>query len=199
MDAAAELFGTRGYEQTTTTDIMKKVGIAKGTLYYHFASKEEILDAMVERMGRRLIGKARACAAQKEVPVYQRLVQVLFSLNANEEGAQDLVEIINQPKNVLLHEKSRDLILREAGPILTELVQEGVREGIFDCEYPGQAVEMVLLYVLDAFDGQKMSEEDTGDMPERIEGFITNTEKLFGAEKGTFDFVRQLLYPFLPK
>ena len=49
LDAAEELFVTKGYEQATTVDIMQKVGIAKGTLYYHFTSKEEILDALIER------------------------------------------------------------------------------------------------------------------------------------------------------
>ena len=106
MDAAAELFSTKGYEETTTTDIMKKVDIAKGTLYYHFASKEEILDAMIERMGRRLIATARDCAAT-DAPVYERLLKVMLSLNANSIGGEDLIEIMHQPRNVLMHEKSR--------------------------------------------------------------------------------------------
>ncbi len=189
MDAAAELFSTKGYEETTTTDIMKKVGIAKGTLYYHFASKEEILDALVERMGRRLISAAKICAAE-DAPIYERVFKVLMSLNAGSIGGEDIIEIIHQPRNVLMHEKSRALVLREAGPILAGLVREGVDEGLFDCEYPELTVEMIMVYVLIAFDGGDIIEPDM--QPERINGFIAIIERMLGAGKGSFDFVRQL-------
>lgn len=195
LDAAEELFGTKGYEQTTTNDIMHKVGIAKGTLYYHFTSKEEILDALLERMGRRMIAKALICAGQKEEPVFERMFQVLMSLNANKAGGKEIVEIMHQPRNELLHEKSRALILKEAGPILTGLVQEGVEQGICNCKYPAQTVEMVLLYVLIAFDdmGETMQDpQEAAKMLERIDAFIVNLENLFGTKKGAFDFVRQL-------
>lgn len=189
MDAAAELFSTKGYEETTTTDIMNKVGIAKGTLYYHFASKEEILDAMVERMGRRLISAARTCAAA-DAPVYERLLKVMLSLNANSVGGEDIIEIMHQPRNVLMHEKSRAMVVREAGPILADLVREGVDEGLFDCKYPEQTIEMIMVYVLVAFDGSDLIEADM--QQERIDGFIAIIERMLGARNGTFDFVRQL-------
>ena len=191
LNAAEELFVTKGYEQTTTVDIMQKVGIAKGTLYYHFRSKEEILDALLERMGRRMIAKALICAGQKEEPVFERIFQVLMSLNANKQGGKEIVEIMHQPRNELLHEKSRTLILTEAGPILTGLVQEGIEEGLCDCKYPAETVEMVMIYVLLAFDDMG-SEQDAEKAGRRIEAFIFNLERLFGTKPGTFEFVKQL-------
>ncbi|MBP5385303.1 MAG: TetR/AcrR family transcriptional regulator [Lachnospiraceae bacterium] len=188
LNAAEELFGIKGYEQTTTVDIMNKVGIAKGTLYYHFTSKEEILDALIERMGRRMIAKALICAGQKEEPVFERMFQVLMSLNANTQGNKDLLEIMHQPRNELLHEKSRQLILREAAPILTGLVMEGIEEGLCDCKYPAQTVEMVMVYVLIAFDDM----DETEQSAERIDAFIGNLERLFGTKSGAFNFVRSL-------
>ncbi len=192
LNAAEDLFVKKGYEQTTTTDIMHRVGIAKGTLYYHFTSKEEILDALLERMGRRLIAKALICAGQKEEPVFERMLQVLMSLNASTQpGGKEMIEIMHQPRNELLHEKSRKLILKEAGPILTGLVQEGNEEGLCNCKYPAQTVEMVLLYVLLAFDDTD-GDEDPEKMAKRVDAFTVNLEHLFGTKPGTFDFVRQL-------
>ena len=49
LDAAEALFASDGYASTSTNDIIDRVGIARGTLYYHFRSKEEILDAVVLR------------------------------------------------------------------------------------------------------------------------------------------------------
>ena len=80
LDAAERLFGSKGFDHTSTNDILKEVGIARGTLYYHFSSKEEILDAMIERMTGRLIEKARAIGAQKDIPVLQRLTMMILSL-----------------------------------------------------------------------------------------------------------------------
>ena len=49
LDAAEQLFAAKGYDKTSTNDILEKVGIARGTLYYHFKSKEDILDAVIDR------------------------------------------------------------------------------------------------------------------------------------------------------
>ena len=50
LDVAEELFGTYGFDHTSTNDILNRVGIARGTLYYHFKSKEDILDAVIQRI-----------------------------------------------------------------------------------------------------------------------------------------------------
>ena len=47
LEAARELFVKKGYEQTSVNDILKIVDIAKGTFYYYFASKEEVLEAII--------------------------------------------------------------------------------------------------------------------------------------------------------
>ena len=48
FEAAMELFAQKGYDATSVEEITSVVGIAKGTLYYHFSSKEEILYFLVE-------------------------------------------------------------------------------------------------------------------------------------------------------
>ena len=63
LDAADELFGQKGFDGTSTKDILEKVGIARGTLYYHFKSKEDIMDALIDRYNVRLLGAAQEIAA----------------------------------------------------------------------------------------------------------------------------------------
>ncbi len=46
--AAREIFQLKGYESTTMHAVMKKLNIAKGTIYHYFASKEALLEAVVE-------------------------------------------------------------------------------------------------------------------------------------------------------
>ncbi|MEG1678401.1 MAG: helix-turn-helix domain-containing protein, partial [Clostridia bacterium] len=49
LDAASILFSEKGFDGTSIADILLKVGIARGTLYYHFKSKEDMMDALIER------------------------------------------------------------------------------------------------------------------------------------------------------
>ena len=51
-EAALELFAQSGYLGTSMSDIAQRLGITKGALYKHFASKQEILDSIVEQMSR---------------------------------------------------------------------------------------------------------------------------------------------------
>jgi AcrR family transcriptional regulator len=61
LHAARELFGTRGYADTSADDIVAKAGVTKGALYHHFAGKEAIFRAVVEQV--QLDASDRAVAA----------------------------------------------------------------------------------------------------------------------------------------
>ena len=66
LDAAEKLFTAKGFDNTSTGDILDAVGIARGTLYYHFKSKEDILDGAIQRITGRLMqaaGSFHVCAA----------------------------------------------------------------------------------------------------------------------------------------
>ena len=59
--AALELFTTRGYHDTTTAQIAKKAGIAEGTIYKHFASKQQLLNELyraAQRWAARIVQEA---------------------------------------------------------------------------------------------------------------------------------------------
>jgi len=49
LDKAQALFIKKGYSKTTINDILKAEGIAKGTFYHYFKSKEEVMDALIMR------------------------------------------------------------------------------------------------------------------------------------------------------
>jgi AcrR family transcriptional regulator len=49
LDTARQLFFEKGYEKTSVNDIIEKVGVAKGTFYHYFKSKEDLLDQLVNQ------------------------------------------------------------------------------------------------------------------------------------------------------
>lgn len=182
LDVAERLFGTKGFDSTSTGDILNEIGIARGTLYYHFKSKEEILDAMISRMTNRLIGKAGEIAAQKEVPVLQRLTMMLLSLNVSDSNlAQELLAQAHKPQNALLHQKMEKCMLTGINPIITDLIKEGITQGICRTDYPEEVAEMTFLYANTVFDD--LMEHSEEEKQRKMAAFIYNVERLLNMER----------------
>ena len=186
LDAAEELFAARGYEETSTGDILDRVGIARGTLYYHFRSKEEILDALIGRLNQAMIARAEKAAGDRSVPVVERIIRTILCLNPETGGSpigHEVMEQVHKPQNALMHQKMQQGLLDGVVPVISRLVEEGNAQGIFHTGYPLETTEMLVLYSGIAFDSR------FGLTPEqmtcRIQAFIHNTEKLLGVESGS--------------
>ena len=186
LDAAEELFAVKGYEKTSTGDILERVGIARGTLYYHFQSKEEILDALIERINRSLIAKARRLAEDRSVPVVERIVRTIASLNLEADGSSighEVMEQVHKPQNALMHQKMQQSLLDGVVPVISSLVEEGNAQGVFHAGYPRETTEMLVLYASIAFDSRyELAPEQ---LMRKAQAFIHNTEILLGAESGS--------------
>ena len=72
LDAAARLFREKGYAVTSMRDIAAAVGMLAGSLYYHFASKDELLVAVYGE-GVRRISAAVDAALARDLPPWPRL------------------------------------------------------------------------------------------------------------------------------
>lgn len=192
LDAAEELFVTKGYDKTSTNDILDKVKIARGTLYYHFKSKEDILNAMIDRINSSLISRAEAVAKDKSVPIVERIVMTISSLRVNTDIGNEIITLVHKPQNALMHQKMQKSLVEGVLPILTDLVNEGNKEGIFDVKYPKETTEMLILYSTIAFD------DDYDESPEsskkRIIAFLINTERLLGAKEGSLQKAMMKLF-----
>ena len=182
LDVAEKLFGTKGFDCTSTSDILDEIGIARGTLYYHFKSKEEILDAMIIRMTNRLIEKAKAIAAQKDVPVLQRFTMMMLSLNVSGDNfGQELLAQAHKPQNALMHQKMEKCLLAGINPIITDLIKEGIAQGICQTDYPEEVAEMTFLYANTVFDN--LMEHSEEEKQRKIAAFIYNLERLLHMEQ----------------
>ena len=189
LDSAERLFATKGFDNTSTGDILDAVGIARGTLYYHFKSKEEILDGVIERMTNRLMQNAREIARNKELPVLERLTKAIMSLNVETKLGYEVMEQVHRPQNALMHQKMQMTLLAGINPILTGLVEEGIEQGICHTQYPESVVEMTMLYANTAFDELNISGFSPGQREKKIAGFIYNVERLFGMKEGSLQEV----------
>lgn len=176
LKIAYRLFIEKGYGNTSVDEIIAGAGIAKGTYYYHFPSKEATLEAVIEMMLAEEAERAKA-AISAPIPVPQKIVAVIMAMRPQQEES-GIARTLERRENIVMHEKINSRLLDVTAPILTEVVKEGISQGIFDCTNIEERVKMILFMCQRIFDSSSFNEKD-------IEVFIDMTEKTLGAQAGT--------------
>ena len=184
LQIAYRMFLSQGYENTSVDEIIEAAGIAKGTYYYYFQSKEQMLEAVIGMMIEAEAEAARQVLAS-EMPVEQKIVGIIASARPNQDE-QPIEDALNRPENALMHDKLQRQLLEAIVPLLSEAVEEGVRDGLFACDHIPERVRMLLLLSCDLFDEGQYTEAD-------VDVFIDMVEKLLGAATGTMGFIRALI------
>ena len=184
LNAAGKLFAAKGYDAATVNDILRAVNIAKGTFYYHFKSKEDVLDALVKRQIDVGLEKAQAVAADPRLGVEEKLLAVIMAQKTRTPVKEGLLPVINEPANALLRQKVLSEYVLRLGPILTEIIQEGIVKKIFSTPHPKECTEILLTAGLVIFDTAyfRWTKEE---LAQRVATFICAMERLIGAEPGS--------------
>ena len=184
LQIAYRMFISRGYENTSVDEIIEEAGIAKGTFYYYFETKEQLLEEVIGMM----IDRETEAAEQvlkAEIPIPQKIVGIISSLRPAKEE-MPIEGALMQPENMVMHGKIRKKIVEKAVPLLAEVVEEGIAEGVFSCDCIPERVRMLLVISSDTFDDGRFTARDTAV-------FIDIAEKLLGAAPGTLGFIRDLI------
>jgi AcrR family transcriptional regulator len=129
--AALELFTSRGYHDTTTAQIAKKAGIAEGTIYRHFASKQQLLNELY-RAAQRWATRVAEAARDPHGGTSGARAQLAAAAQGLVEGAVHETAIVKlgllEPLASLLDEESRRAE-REFRSALERIVAEGKAQG----------------------------------------------------------------------
>lgn len=184
LKIAYRMFISKGYEETSIDEIIAEAHIAKGTYYYHFPSKEALLEEVINMMIEDEVGRAKEVLSAP-LPVPQKLVGVIAALRP-EQDESSIADALNKKENIIMHDKIGRRIVEEAVPLLTEVVDQGIAQGMFTCDHIPERVRMILIMSQHLFDSGDFTEGD-------IEVFIDMAEKTLGAESGTLGFIRQLI------
>jgi len=197
LDAAEELFAAMGFEKATVNDILAKVGIAKGTFYYYFKSKEDALDALIERRIHEGIGRAEEIAAAP-LPPAQKLLAILMAQKPKSKIQEGFTSSLNEPENARMHQKALAKTVLRLSPCLARVVEEGSAAGVFSTQFPKESVEIFLAAALVLFDDAYFQWQER-EMAAKIPAFLRALECTFGAEPGAFaDFAQVFSQPNPP-
>lgn len=184
LSVAYNLFITKGYDNTSVDEIIEKVNIAKGTFYYYFTSKEEMLDEVINKMINEEIIEAKKVVLMP-IPIEQKVVGIVTSLRPK-SNELNIVETLNNDNNIKMHMKYNKRIIDEATIILKDVVLEGIDKGVFNCTNIEERIKLLLKMSNDTFDDNNFTNKD-------VEVYIDMVEKLLGANPSTMRFISTLI------
>lgn len=145
MDMAASLFMSRGYEETSINLIVGQLGIAKGTFYHYFKSKEDILEAILEDYLSAYADRISVAVSQGSMNAYEKLMFVFKNIFSNNNGPEHLTKHVEDNKNARLHQVLDEKFIEKFYPIILSVLKQGVEEGIFKVDYPEEITEILLM------------------------------------------------------
>ena len=146
LDTATRLFLQKGYDKTTLQDIIDATKLSKGAIYHHFASKEAIIIAVVDRMGdfnSAVLAEIRDRKGLTGAEKLRELFRTSMTLSFQGKILHMLPFLIENPKFMALQMQS---ILGEAAPdYILPILKEGIADGSIRADYPEQLAEVLLL------------------------------------------------------
>lgn len=186
IDTAEQLFLTKGYEKATINDILKQIGIAKGTFYHYFKSKEEVLDAVIMRV----VDTDRLIAQEVLKTDGRSIDKLLLFLQkqsaANNEQKSDLLDQFQHTENALMKQRALEGTLRYVCPVLAEILEEGNQRGEFSAVYPLESVQFLIAGIQSLSD-ERVIGEDLEIMQGKLFSFVEFIFRILGINEADLD------------
>lgn len=185
LDTAERLFHIKGYEKCAVNDILKEVGIAKGTFYYYFKSKEEVMDGIVERYKDIIVTRAEEIIQKNNISPEEKLMNVFMSMKINDKVDSNMLDELHKAENALLHQKTLNQIVTVIAPVLVKVIKEGIEKKVWNCRYPLEYMQIFLAASLTLNDGGIFELEADSQM-KIMAALISILEKILEVPEDSF-------------
>ena len=144
LDVAKNLFMSKGYEETSISDIMETVGGAKGMFYRCFQSKEEVMRVLGNQMFFDN-NPFEAVRGRTDLNGLQKVREVLTLNNSDTERNQMNLQALSILKDPHILTAAIEENKRILTPLWFELLEEGRQDGYIQTEYAKELSELLPL------------------------------------------------------
>ncbi|HEX2980982.1 MAG TPA: TetR/AcrR family transcriptional regulator [Anaerolineaceae bacterium] len=191
LEAAQHLFQTQEYDNTTIQDVIDYLGVAKGTLYHYYKSKEELLEAVVEHMAEKSIAQMQVVVNETQGSAVEKIGRLIAAGRIVNEDDQ-ILEHLHHSGNVGMHTRMMAVALIKSAPFYAEVVRQGNAEGVFHVDHPLECAEFILAGIQFITD-TGIYPWSQADLIRRMQALPGLIEAQLQAPAGSFQF---LLIPF---
>lgn len=193
LSVSAKLFIESGYDKTSIQEIINTLGMSKGAIYHHFKSKEEILEAVLEKrsnytteMFNDLISNTQAGSAK------EKLIRILENI-LYDKDIQSINSIlssqIKNPQFVVTGIK--DCIIKDA-PSIAKIIVEGKEDGSIKTDYPYECAEIFML-LLNIWINPIIFERNLSETINRLR-FLQEMMKQLGVDIVSEELIQKTIY-----
>jgi AcrR family transcriptional regulator len=137
VEAAVAVFSAKGVAAASVDDIVRSAGVAKGTFYLYFATKDDAVNAVASAMVDRVAERVLALATDPTRSPADRLL-------AFGAGIGELIEVFHRPENRVLHDRIGDQALDRLAPVVAAIIADGIGAGQFRQQDPDHAAAYVI-------------------------------------------------------
>lgn len=188
LDAAERLMMKTSQNDISVSLIAKEAGIGKGSIYYYFKSKEEIMYAVIERGYRKALHEYFQCI-DSSLPAAEKIKMLFFCSIKKEfnDNQKNLFRMLHVNEDVILHNYIKHIAIAETAPILEKLLLQGIDEGTIRTDTPKESAEMIVAVLSFILDGTVFDNDAATYNKLKIFARALNT--CISAEDGVFDFL----------
>jgi len=147
ISASLELFTEKGYQKTAVSDIVRRIGVAQGTFYHYFKSKEEVIDAIINSYVDLIINIIIPIIDDEKLNAMQKLEKILveeFSL-VSDKSEMNLMLKLHMVSDLNVHQKFLKAKVLRYSPVVVKIIEQGKLEGYFNLKHPLEALEILLV------------------------------------------------------
>ena len=196
LDVARKLVYTKGYEQMSIQDILDTLKISKGAFYHYFDSKQALLDGLIERMLDEAEQILRPIVEARDLSAIEKLRRYFDTAGrwkvSQKSFMLDLFRVWHADANAIMRQKQEAASIKRIAPMLAEIVQQGMNEGVFSTKYPEQFGN-IFVGLSHGFEDELvkllLTEHPPPDALQRLENLIgaysDSVERILGAPSGS--------------
>jgi AcrR family transcriptional regulator len=187
LDAMEKIIGDGKAADCSVDEIAKVAGIGKGSIYYYYRSKREIEMDLYLRVFSSFIEKCESIPKTKAKALEK--LKALFKTYYSQTLDLTIDNYLHLPQNMDMHQKVLTLLVSSMSPILSEILVQGIEEGIFECDMPDQYANLYVGIFAFMFDPGifELTAEETFH---KLTAFAELMERGLKAKKGCLSFVQ---------
>src|SRR5205823_8382690 len=152
VEAAQRLMTSKGYEAMSIQDVLDEVQASRGAFYHYFDSKQELLEAVIDRMVDAGLAEVEPTVADPKLAATAKLQQVFSRIGRWKTASKPLVlavlEVWLSDHNAIVREKLRRTMTGRMAGTLTPIIQQGIDEGVFAANSASDTARVLVMLLL---------------------------------------------------
>lgn len=152
LDVAQRFVQTKGFDAMSIQDLLDQLDASKGAFYHYFDSKQALLEAVVERFADAALVTIAPVLSDANLPAIRKLERIFSGIASfkaqQKEFVLGIIEVWNSDDNAIVREKLRRLTVNRLVPLLSLVIEQGIKEGAFAAESPDETATVLTSLML---------------------------------------------------